>query len=448
MPDTELKQFISDKFPFLDTDFLYSRINWSIRLRWLAISGFFSFSYYYRITYDPPLPFNYIWMLLVVLTLINLIYFLHLRLAKELSFINELTILHIHVIIDLLALSLLIHFTGGIETPIYFFYIFHIVFSSILFRPRTAFIYTTAIFIVFSGMVLFEYAGLLPHYVLFDISIYQNSAAPLLILVVFFISMFTTTYICISFMEVYRQSKRIIAKQNKELLELNRQRSQFFRFTSHELKSPLIAVKTSVDVVLKTYRKHLPDKARDMLQRASARTAQMLTMIKELLELSKSNGKIPQEEKQSLNLAEVIQEVVEQEAEVARAKNIRLKFEPSVQKANVNGRIRDFRTIFQNLISNAIRYTPDQGKVHIKTQKGNGKFVFEISDTGIGIAPEDLEHIFDEFYRSKAAKQMVHFGTGLGLSLVRKIIENYGGKISVESEINKGTRFIVEIPCT
>ncbi len=74
--------------------------------------------------------------------------------------------------------------------------------------------------------------------------------------------------------------------------------------------------------------------------------------------------------------------------------------------------------------------------------------MFEISDTGIGIAPEDLEHIFDEFYRSKAAKQMVHFGTGLGLSLVRKIIENYGGKISVESEINKGTRFIVEIPCT
>ena len=185
-----------------------------------------------------------------------------------------------------------------------------------------------------------------------------------------------------------------------------------------------------------------------MLQRASARTAQMLTMIKELLELSKSNGKIPQEEKQPLNLAEVIQEVVEQEAEVARAKNIRFKFEQGVQKANVNGRIRDFRTIFQNLISNAIRYTPDQGKVHIKTQKRNGLFVFEISDTGIGIAPEDLEHIFDEFYRSKAAKQMVHFGTGLGLSLVRKIIENYGGKISVESEINKGTRFIVEIPCT
>ena len=145
---TELKsaeEILSEKFPFLNTSLLQSRLLWSVRLRWLAIFGFFGASYLIREYYNPPLPFETTWFILAVLGLINILYYLPIRFIKQITLSSEFFFLHLHIIIDIAFLTLLIHYSGGVENPIYFFFIFHIILSSILFQPRTAYLYATII---------------------------------------------------------------------------------------------------------------------------------------------------------------------------------------------------------------------------------------------------------------------------------------------------------------
>ena len=103
--------------------------------------------------------------------------------------------------------------------------------------------------------------------------------------------------------------------------------------------------------------------------------------------------------------------------------------------------------MFTNLISNAVRYNVDNGSIFISSKIIDKKFIkIKISDTGIGIPEKDLNNIFAEFYRAENAKKVVNFGTGLGLSFVRQIIENYSGTIKVQSELEKGTVFTIKLP--
>ena len=106
----------------------------------------------------------------------------------------------------------------------------------------------------------------------------------------------------------------------------------------------------------------------------------------------------------------------------------------------------DFRILVNNLISNAVNYTNHKGQVTIGSDINENCVVFEVEDSGIGIPKKDIEKIFSEFYRSDNAKKIVNFGTGLGLSIVKQIVENYDGKIEIQSEVNKGTKFLVFIP--
>ncbi|MFQ5835952.1 MAG: sensor histidine kinase, partial [bacterium] len=101
--------------------------------------------------------------------------------------------------------------------------------------------------------------------------------------------------------------------------------------------------------------------------------------------------------------------------------------------------------LFSNLMSNAVKYTPSGGKISLKVSKENSEVKIEISDTGIGIPEEDLSKIFEEFYRAENAKKVEREGTGLGLPIVKRIVETYGGKVKVKSEVRKGTTFSFDL---
>jgi len=448
MPISQIEQIISEKFPFLNTNMLYSRLQWSIRLRWLAIAGFFGVSLILRSLFKPDLPYNNIWFLLAMLGLINLIYIAQIKFSKELGFREEIAFLHLHIIIDVIILTFLIHFSGGVENPMYFFYIFHIVLSSILFHPKKAFSFTTFIVFLFLGAIVLEYFKILPHYSLFDINIYQKKLALVLIILVFTVSMYTTTYICTTFMQIYRQSKRIINEQYTQLLKQEKEKAQFFRYASHELKSPIIAIKTSLDVILKTYKERLPSEALGLIERAVKRAGQMLSIIQELLQLTRAGDAIPVDEKNLLDVSDILVQVIEAEQTLASSKNILLEKRISASSVQLWGREEDFKAIFQNLIGNAVRYTPEGGRVTVILEKEANDIIFIVEDTGIGIDESDLKNIFKEFYRSENARQMVNYGTGLGLSLVKQLLDRYNGTIKVSSRLGRGTQFYIKIPCT
>jgi hypothetical protein len=125
--------FSFEWFPLLTTVILHDRISWSIRLRWLAIGGFFTATLLIRNVFALDVPYESIWLTLGALALVNIVYYIILRYFKEFTFVSELIVLHVHILLDLFFLTLIVHFSGGIENPIYLFYVFHVVISSILF---------------------------------------------------------------------------------------------------------------------------------------------------------------------------------------------------------------------------------------------------------------------------------------------------------------------------
>ncbi len=437
---------IQERFPFLDTAILQARLKWSVRLRWLAISGYFFATFIAYLWIGLELHYRAIWIVLALLGGLNLVYQLSLKFYPDFSFRAEVFFLHIHIIFDLLFLTTILHLSGGIENPAYLFFVFHVVISSILFSRRTAFLYSLLTIILFAVLIFSEAGRVLCHYTLFDAHIPYNMVFVSVVLICFTLTILVTHYICTGFMAIYRQSKRTIDLQNKKLIEADKQKTGFFLFASHELKSPVIAIKTSLDVVLRGYKNTMDPKAMNLLQRANRRAEQMLKIITELLDLTgqkKLNSPIPLRRVNVHNLA--LQTITELRP-LWEEKHISCETELTAKNPFIQATEEGLSKVLANLIGNAIRYGKENGRVLVRTQESGDSLQLAISDDGIGIPADDLDKIFNEFYRAQNATEMVHFGTGLGLSLVKQITKNFNGTIIVQSEQGKGTTFTLRFP--
>ena len=436
---------LEERFPFLNITILQERIKWSIRLRWLAILGYFFATYIAREYLHLHLKYPMIWNLLAGLGVINLLYYVVLKIWTDFSFQAEVWLLRIHIFVDLLFLAFILHFSGGIENPAFLFFIFHVVLSSILFGRLISLMYSFLVIFLFASVVLLEMMGIIPHYIVFDPHVYKNVVSTLLIIFTFGITVLSTNYICTGFMKIYRESKRIIDKQNRKLIELDEQKTRFFQFASHELKSPIIAIKSTLDAVLKGYSGTVDKRALGLIQRATNRSEQMLGMLTKLLELNHLRRSELKNDIPALDIHQRIKKIIQDYQARIKEKDlaIELKFSKTILNATIDA--EDFEKILGNLISNGIRYSHPKGKLTIATSEESPFVQITVQDNGIGIAAEDQGLIFTEFFRSKEAKKKVSFGTGLGLSLVKQLVDKNKGTISVESEVGKGTTFILNL---
>jgi signal transduction histidine kinase len=436
----------AQRLPFLTVDLLQVRIAWSIRLRWLAVAGFYLATIIIKYSFDISLPYNKVWLVLGALALINLIYYIILKVYKEFSLQQEIIILLIHAFIDLVLLTAIVHLSGGIENPIYLFYVFHVVISSIVFPRGIPFVLATFVVLLFGFLVYFEYVGILNHYSLYNIQIHNNDLAVFITFSVFTITVYVSNYICTTFMVVYRNIKRQIDQQNLQLIEADKQKTQFYQYTSHELKSPIIAVKSSIDSIAKSYKIQLDEKALNLMERASSRCTQMLDIIKELLIITKSRSYSNPAENENVFINDIISEIVNAEANTANANGIQITLNLDSKNPVIIAKKSDIIKIIDNLISNAIRYNKENGKIVLSTAINQENLIVEIKDTGIGIPKADLSNIFAEFYRTENARKKISYGTGLGLSLIKQLVENYGGSVKVQSELDVGTTFSLSFP--
>ncbi len=434
------------RLPFLTVDLLQARIAWSIRLRWLAIAGFYLATLIIKYSFGLPIPYNKVWFVLEALAVINVIYFIAFKFYKEFSFQQEILILLIHAFFDLILLTAIVHFAGGMENPIYLFYVFHVVISSIVFPGSIPLIMATFVVILFGSLIYMEHIGYLVHYSIFNIQIHNNDLAVFVTFAVFTITVYVSTYICTTFMVVYRNIKRQVDDQNIQLVAADKQKTQFYQYTSHELKSPIIAVKTTIDGISKSYKNKLDEKALGLMDRASNRCMQMLDIIKELLIITQSRSYSNPAENEKVYINDIINETVLSEKNTAEADGIRIELELMPENPIITAKKSDIIKIIDNLVSNAIRYNKENGKIYISTDINNEILLINIKDTGIGIPENDLSNIFAEFYRTENARKKVNYGTGLGLSLIKQLVENYNGSIKVQSEIEVGTTFSISFP--
>ncbi|MBU4370273.1 MAG: response regulator [Proteobacteria bacterium] len=230
------------------------------------------------------------------------------------------------------------------------------------------------------------------------------------------------------------------------LKELDKMKSEFIAMVAHELRAPIATVEQQLTVIIGGMAGELNEKQQQMIARAKERTSSVLTLIKDLLDFSKIEAGKMVQYKEPLSLAEVIPRVVEAMKADAAAKNIHIEFLPPLSSSIIQADQNSMEGIFNNLISNAIKYTPDGGRVTISLADDDGFVKVSVTDTGIGINGEDIPRIFDKFYRVKSSDTRQIVGTGLGLSIVKSIVDAHMGTISVESTEGKGTTFSVLLP--
>ena len=226
------------------------------------------------------------------------------------------------------------------------------------------------------------------------------------------------------------------------------QLKQFTADASHELRSPLTAIKASVDI-MRTHPERVHPKDVKKLEAISGATMQMNQTLEDLLFLARADADsdLPVKARKLalVSLNQILQNCFVLLEPLAQEKKIvfQSKFR---DKIDILGDMAQLSRLFSNLLENALQYTPDEGRVSLDLYKQNRFAVVSVRDTGIGIAPDQISKVFDRFWRANKARSRRKGGTGLGLAISQAIAKRHGGKISVTSELNIGTCFLVRIP--
>jgi two-component system, OmpR family, manganese sensing sensor histidine kinase len=218
---------------------------------------------------------------------------------------------------------------------------------------------------------------------------------------------------------------------------------QFTADASHELRSPLMAIKSNAGVALK-YPEGIRETDAEKFQAISSATNQMTRLTEDLLFLARHDN-IPNRSKETVNLSSILNNLVQLYQSQAIAKQINLKSQ-LIEKLYLLGDTNQITRLFTNLIQNAIHYTPSEGIVEITANRSASDIVVNVQDTGVGIAPKDLGNIFERFWRADKSRSYNSGGSGLGLAIAQAIAQNHGGLITVTSQLGIGSCFTVRLP--
>jgi two-component system phosphate regulon sensor histidine kinase PhoR len=229
--------------------------------------------------------------------------------------------------------------------------------------------------------------------------------------------------------------------------ELDRMKTDFVNMVAHELRSPLVAIRQLNSVLAEGLAGPLQQKQQEFVEKGMKKIDALLGLIHDLLDVAKlEDGKLLQHAG-PVDIGAMIEEMITLMQPRAKKQGITLSFSCENLRP-ITADPRNMEEILSNLVSNAMNYSPEGGDVKVMA-KGAGEFMeITVSDTGIGIAPEELPKIFEKFYRVKHPKTRQVSGTGLGLSLVKGIVEAHHGIVDVESVPDKGTTFTIRLPMT
>jgi signal transduction histidine kinase len=232
----------------------------------------------------------------------------------------------------------------------------------------------------------------------------------------------------------------------EQLEAANRHKSEFLANMSHELRTPLNAIIGFSDVLLERTFGEVNPKQEQYVSIILTSGRHLLSLINDILDLSKIEAGRMELELASFDLAFAIENTITLVRDRAARHGLNLAMDVAPDLGEFVGDERKFKQILLNLLSNAVKFTPDGGRIAVRAARADGAVEISVSDTGIGIAPEDQEAIFEEFRQVGTDYVRKREGTGLGLALTRKFVELHGGKIAVESAPGTGSTFTVTLP--
>ena len=244
----------------------------------------------------------------------------------------------------------------------------------------------------------------------------------------------------LNILEDINEAKKELEKANRELVAMDEMKSKFLGTASHELKTPLTAIKANVDFILSGREGPIPRNLRQYLSTIQRNTNRIQEIMEKMLDMARIKaGKISLLV-EKVNLLRAVKGYVKEIKPVEKRVDIKIKIPRGIYVQADKDRLHD---IYINLLSNAFKFTPKNGEVRVAARRDNDVVLAEVSDTGVGIPEDQCERVFDEFYQVDRRR---YGGTGLGLTIVKGIIEEHGGKIWVDSEVGKGSTFYFTVP--
>lgn len=445
---------------------LLRRVGWLIGLRWLAAAGVVAastFAFHFLNVSIALLPLQILGLIILAYNIAFRAWLRRIRKKPTDRRRRALTICtNAQVTLDLIALALVVHYTGGIESPLAFFFVFHMIIAGMILSNEAAYAQATLVLVLYGAVVLLEGAQRIPHY-----HLGLGSAPDMFrsvntwpVFAVTVTTLYVVTYLTTTVAGELRRREQELADLTEELGEqagacrlayseleiIQRRQLEYMRRIAHELKSPLSAISMLLRTILDGLSGHISDKARQTIRRAQSRSSGALELTQDLLTLSRLKEHLPSEEIDDVSLAHLIENVVDEEELVAESRGVRLLVDIDGVLPLVSGYRSELVDLLRNLVSNAVKYSPDGGDVTLRAYAESGHVCVDVADHGIGMSEEDMERLFDEFFRTPAARKSGIAGTGLGLPIVKSIVEHHKGDISVESRLDEGTTFSVRLP--
>lgn len=430
---------------FVSAASLRRRADWFIRLRWAAAVAVALLAVAADAAAGVRLPLLQLLGAAAALALLNVGYVRRNRRTAPADMAAELLWVKLQMAADLGLLTLVLHWSGGLENPFQFVAVLHVFIASLLLRGGEVYRIAALAGGLYTLMVLGEHTGLLRHHHLMGAhQLSHETAYNLMSLGAMWLVLLAGATIGSQIMRHNRAIRDELLERQRGLERAAEAQVDFFRFVTHEVKSPIVTAQSAVEAGRELAAEVLPADADDMLARAVRRLEQALAIVKDLAELTRGRmgagvAAVP------VDLGKLAGRVLAEQTETMSEKKI-------VAQADLPGTLwamgdeSMLERVLGNLVSNAVRYNRPGGVVRLRGSREGGVVRLQVADEGIGIDPEDLERIFEEFYRSPTARRVSNLGTGLGLPIARRFAESMGGTLTVSSRPGLGATFTVTLP--
>jgi signal transduction histidine kinase len=240
-------------------------------------------------------------------------------------------------------------------------------------------------------------------------------------------------------------AQQALAEQNERLRELDRLKDEFIALVSHELRTPLTSIHGYLELLLDGGAGELDPEQQRFLTVVERNSKRLMQLVGDLLFMAQVEAGKLALDLEEVDLKQVLSECLEAAKPVADDSQIELHAD-LVETPSMLGDRSRLAQVLDNLISNALKFTPSSGRVSVRVSRTGGDAVVEVADTGVGIPKEEQERLFERFFRSSNATEQAIPGTGLGLTIAKAIVERHDGSIEIESAEGKGTTVRVRLP--
>jgi len=432
---------------------------WFIKLRYGFVAILFAFTFStafifkvdYSVTQLYAILSIALWILIYNITLHSIRRFLTSKPGKFSPLHRSL----LQMVLDIISLLLLVYYTGSIESPLYMLFIFHMIIGSLILPGIIVYTIAIVFFLLFGAITLLEHSGTIPHHGIIgflDISFYNNIHIVAFNLITFAFMIFMSVYLANGVARQLYQRERDLFDSIKKINAAEKEKQQYIMSIVHELKTPIVAVASYIDIILQKFLGPIDEIVEEKLIRAKNRTDEGIQMINDVLNVSKLNlyDKFDEED---VDIKSLVSGVLKRRRAYADSHLIKLNFKDERTKPEkIKGDKFLLDIVISNLVGNAIKYGVDGGHVEVTLKNEGNNLVMEVCDDGVGIPKEEMPKIFNDFYRAENVKKISTEGSGLGLSVVKKIIDRHDGLIRVKSPSRfakmgqPGSCFTVKLP--